>query len=179
MTAAFTSRSVSAYLTSHGQTAARGLRPGYRTAATHRNDVVTVEYALPPEATDWTQTLRREMVQRYLDGLAKLLHKRYTVTLLPIPNGIGNGWYLRVMDDPEKALTPSQRKALRQIRDGGENYRYGPLTRSVNLPFPVTSKDLTPMFSGGLHAASVMALERRGLVKLVPTTPETGRVVAL
>jgi hypothetical protein len=80
---------------------------------------------------------------------------------------------------PPDTLTPLMRTALQQIREGGENYRYGPLTPSQNRPRPVTPKDLAPLVSGGLLWRTVAALERRGLVRLIPTTPQHGRVVAV
>jgi hypothetical protein len=78
-----------------------------------------------------------------------------------------------------KPLTPLMRAALKQIRGGGENYRYAPLTPSLNKPKPVKPADLTPLVSGGLLGRTVLALERRGLVRLAPYTPTTGRVVAV
>jgi hypothetical protein len=79
----------------------------------------------------------------------------------------------------ERPLTPLMQTALDQIRGGGENYRYGPLTPSLNRPTPVRPKDLVPLISGGLMWRTVAALERRGLVRLIPTTPQYGRVVAV
>jgi hypothetical protein len=79
----------------------------------------------------------------------------------------------------ERPLTPLMHTALEQIRGGGENYRYGPITPSLNRPTPVKPSDLTPVISGGLQWRTVAALERRGLVELVPYTPTTGRVVAV
>jgi hypothetical protein len=79
----------------------------------------------------------------------------------------------------ERPLIPLMQTALDQIRGGGENYRYGPLTPSLNRPTPVRPKDLVPLISGGLMWRTVAALERRGLVRLIPTTPQYGRVVAV
>jgi hypothetical protein len=94
--------------------------------------------------------------------------------------GIGwGGMYLRVQEIPDDGLTPLMRTAYDQIREGGENYRYRPITPSLNQPTPVTPKDLAPIVSGGLLWRTVAALERRGLVRLVPLTPLYGQVLAV
>jgi hypothetical protein len=140
---------------------------------------VSVYWAPDYTVVDWPKDRIRDEVKMQLGFLLRTLETRFNVTLCPMLEGVGYGWFLRVEDDPIKALPDSQQRAYRQILAGGENYRYRPIKGSLVTPRPLTSSEMTPMFSGGLHANTVMALERRGLVRLVALTPETGQVVAL
>lgn len=76
-------------------------------------------------------------------------------------------------------LTLTMADALAVIREGGVTYTYRPFPRSVNRPIPVTPADLTPAYSHELSAATVTALEVRGLVTLSPVTEIHGKVRAL
>lgn len=75
------------------------------------------------------------------------------------------------------SLTPSMQTALTIIRHNEVTYTFRPLTRSTRRPLPVTSRDLTPVYSHGLNARTVEALFSRGLVTLSPHGVSHGRVV--
>jgi hypothetical protein len=65
------------------------------------------------------------------------------------------------------------------VRNADVTYAYRPLATQKNTPKPITEKDLTPVYSHGLRAATVQALEDRGIVKLSPVDQDHGNVVAL
>lgn len=74
-------------------------------------------------------------------------------------------------------LSSAMHDALTVIRTGKVTYRFRPLRRSTRRPLPITPLDLTPVYSHGLHAATVAALECRGLVRLSPYSPDHGCVL--
>lgn len=76
-----------------------------------------------------------------------------------------------------KEITPSMKDTRSVIQNNEVTYRYRPVRRSVNRPLPVTGRELSPVYSHGLHARSVQALIDRGLVKLSPIDQESGRVI--
>lgn len=76
-------------------------------------------------------------------------------------------------------LSPAMRAALTTIRTGVVTYRFLPVKRSVRRPLPVTSRDLTPVYSHGLNAATVEALIRRGVVTLSAYSNDHGRTLAV
>lgn len=76
-------------------------------------------------------------------------------------------------------FTPAMDEALQLIRTQTVFYTYRPLPRSVDRPLPVRPRDLTPVYSHGLHASTVGALERRGLVTLASHSLRHGRVLAV
>jgi transposase InsO family protein len=174
-----TAHAVSAYLSRKGHPRGQGIHEGFRATQATVDGQVSVRWAPDYTVVDWPKDRIRDEVKMQLGFLLRTLETRFDVALCPMPEGIGYGWYLTVQDDPIKALPDSQQRAYRQIAEGGENYRYRRITASLNTPRPLTSAEMTPMFSGGLHANTVMALERKGLVKLVSLTPETGRVITL
>jgi hypothetical protein len=75
--------------------------------------------------------------------------------------------------------TPAMETAHAIIRVNNVTYLYRPLRSSVNRPRPITPRDLTPVYSHGLNARTVQALIDRGLVRLVPHSPERGRVISV
>lgn len=166
------------YLTHAGIPRTQGLQRGFRVSRTDQNDRLTVEWVLGMEAVRWRKEVVKQHVHLYLLRVQRVLSERYTVTEHEADTGWG-GLYLRVQVKPGADLSEAQQVALEAVRAGGVVYRYRPLTPSVRRPKRVTSKELTPVFSHGLRAGTVLALERRGLVRLVPVTPEHGRVVVV
>lgn len=160
------------YLNRHGFTHTVGIHPGFYTSLSDVEGRSTVHYA--PGFTGADQTPEQRLTTRHteLTRMQAVLAQRYRVSLHTAREA-SLAW-LRVEEDPDSALTPPQRTALDGIRAGGIVYRYGPLTPALEHP-----GDTTPTFSGGLHAGTVLALERMHRVRLVPDTPVTGRVVAL
>lgn len=78
-----------------------------------------------------------------------------------------------------RKLSPAMEAARAIIREGGVTYHYRPMRRSVNRPQPVTSRDLTPVYSHGLNARTVQALIDRALVRHVPHDQNHGRVFSI
>lgn len=165
------------YLQRNGFTHTIGIYPGFDT---ERSDVPgrsTVSYRLGYAGADLTPEERRAHLTTHLHRMQRVLAKRYRVTLQAAREN--TLFWLRVEEDPHSILTPPQRKALDGIRAGGIVYRYKPLTPSLNRPEPLRPQDTALAFSGGLNAHTVLALERRGLVRFIPITPLTGRVEVL
>lgn len=167
------------YLTHRGIPRSYGNTEGFFPATDDHGRLAYLRWTLGTDTNpDYTNEARHQHARERTQHMHRILAERYTVTEHPADTGWG-GIYLRVTENPEGGLTPLMRTALHQIRQGGENYRYGPLTPSLNKPVPVKPSDLTPIVSGGLLGRTVLALERRGLVRLLPTTPQTGRVIAV
>jgi hypothetical protein len=171
-----TTRSVGTYLAARGFRAARGLQPGFDTSLAAEPGRVIVQYSLGLPGAAQTPQERREAMAAVMDRMEAELSRKYRVTLVEPAEGWG-GFYLRVSRHPLADLTGRMREALERIGAGGVVYQYRPLNPSATRFKLATPRDLTPEFSGGLHAGSVMALERRGLVRLIPVTPEHGRAV--
>lgn len=172
---------VSRYLAERGHTRARGHHYGYHAVYGSQDGTVLVEYLLGTYGADLTDDQRRTRISARIHAMRRTLTARYAVTLHEPDTGWHPFWLLVTARDPlpEETLTPPQRRALRLIREGGVTYRYKPLTPSLNRPEPVTPADLRPRFNYGLQPRTVDVLERLGLVRLVPITPEHGKVVAI
>ena len=74
-------------------------------------------------------------------------------------------------------LSPGMRFAYDVIRSNDVTYTYRKLSPSTRRALQVTTRDITPIYSHGLNAATVEALIRRRLVQLSPYSPGHGRVV--
>jgi hypothetical protein len=76
-------------------------------------------------------------------------------------------------------LTTTMMDALEAVRGDDVTYTYRPMRPSKNQPKPVTPQDLIPVYSHGLGARTVQALEDRGIVKLSPIDQNHGKVIAV
>jgi hypothetical protein len=168
---------ISRYLRAQGFTRSIGIHPGFGVYL-GPDDRIIVVYRLGVPGADMNPEQRREVAVTETRRMERVLSGRYTVIMFEPDTG-WHGFRLEVADRPEAGLTAGMRAALDRIRRGDVVYRYKPLTPALSRPVPVSAGELTPGFSGGLRAVSVMALERRGLVRLVPVTPEHGRVTAV
>lgn len=175
--AAATATAISRHLANNGIHRTKGLQGGFRVSRTDTDGRILVEYVLGYTATSLGHDRRREIMAAQMRRMERLLTRRYTVTT-HTPDTGWHGFYLLVGKTPGDDLTPRMRTAYQKIKEGGITYHYSPLTPSLTRAKPITTADLTPAFSGGLLTVSVMALERRGLVRLVPVTPDHGHVIA-
>jgi hypothetical protein len=165
------------YLQHNGFTHCNGIHPGFDAYRSDVEDRSTVTYRVGYLGADLTPELRRERITAELTRMQAVLAKRYTVALMDDRDG--TLLWLRVEEDPDSDLTASQKVALATIQAGGVVYRYKPLTPALNRPQALTSREMTPVFSHGLRAVTVLSLERMGAVKLSPITPESGKVIPL
>jgi hypothetical protein len=177
---------VGLYLNTHGYLKyIAGQRGGYRITRpnshtriiTHVTTLDAIQWGTNPARQQAVEELRRKETPEKLRDMQQVLEQAYAVALVNDP---GKGLCLRVrskpgmgrpaphqkgrQEGPGSDLTPPQRRALRLIREGGVEYRY---------------EGGVPRFGARLPSQSVLALERRGLVRLEPVTPEYGRVVAV
>ena len=165
------------YLQRNGFRHCNGIYPGFDTERSDVEGRSTVHYRLGYAGADLTPEERRAHLTTHLHRMQRVLKKRYQVSLQTAREN--TLFWLRVEEDPDSGLTDPQRDALRLIRSGGVSYRYKPLTPALNRPQQLTSAEMTPTFSDGLRANTVMALEQRNRVKLSPVTSVSGKVIAV
>jgi hypothetical protein len=165
------------YLQRNGFTHANGIHPGFDAERSDTEGLSTVAYRVGYLGAEMTPEQRKERIIAELNRMKAVLAQRYTVTFREARDF--TLLWLRVEEDPDSDLTPSQRAALHLIRRGGVTYRYRPLTPALNRPQQLTSAEMTPVFSDGLRAVTVLALEQRSRVKLEALTPASGRVITV